>query len=51
MKHGADSTEQDIAWLDGLIQNERRKIRPNGPSDGGGRRRPRSNFPTKERAQ
>jgi DNA-binding PadR family transcriptional regulator len=24
MQHGQDSTEQDIAWLDGLIQTERR---------------------------
>jgi DNA-binding PadR family transcriptional regulator len=24
MQHGQDSTEQDIAWLDGLIQSERR---------------------------
>jgi DNA-binding PadR family transcriptional regulator len=60
MKHGADSTEQDIAWLDGLIQSERRKVQatgpdgtkgPNGPTRSGGRRRPSSTFPTKERAR
>lgn len=26
MRHGAESTEQDIAWLDGLIETERRQI-------------------------
>jgi DNA-binding PadR family transcriptional regulator len=26
MRHGAEATEQDIAWLDGLIQNERREV-------------------------
>jgi DNA-binding PadR family transcriptional regulator len=61
MKHGADSTEQDIAWLDGLIQSERRKVQAtgsgarqngtNGPTRGGGRRRSSSTFPTKERAR
>jgi len=50
MKHGADATEQDIAWLDGLIKSERRKVQANGPAKEGGRRRPSSNFPTKERA-
>jgi DNA-binding PadR family transcriptional regulator len=50
MRHGADSTEQDIAWLDGLIKSERRKVQANGPAKEGGRRRPSSTFPTKERA-
>ena len=27
MRHGAESTEQDIAWLDGLIETERRQVR------------------------
>jgi DNA-binding PadR family transcriptional regulator len=27
MRHGADSTVQDIAWLDGLIETERRQVR------------------------
>jgi DNA-binding PadR family transcriptional regulator len=27
MRHGADATEQDIAWLDGLIETERRQVR------------------------
>jgi DNA-binding PadR family transcriptional regulator len=27
MRHGADATEQDIAWLDGLIESERRQVR------------------------
>ena len=49
MKHGADATEQDIAWLDGLIKSERRKVQANGPAKEGGRR-PSSTFPTKERA-
>ncbi len=26
MRHGAESTEQDIAWLDGLIETERRQV-------------------------
>ena len=50
MKHGADATEQDIAWLDGLIKSERRKVQATGPAKQGGRRRPSSTFPTKERA-
>ena len=28
MRHGADQARQDIAWLDGLIQSERRQTRP-----------------------
>jgi DNA-binding PadR family transcriptional regulator len=27
MSHGADATVQDIAWLDGLIESERRQVR------------------------
>jgi DNA-binding PadR family transcriptional regulator len=27
MSHGAEATEQDIAWLDGLIETERRQVR------------------------
>jgi DNA-binding PadR family transcriptional regulator len=27
MRHGAESTAQDIAWLDGLIETERRQVR------------------------
>src|SRR5207247_2773711 len=27
MRHGAEATEQDIAWLDGLIESERRQVR------------------------
>ncbi len=27
MSHGAEATEQDIAWLDGLIESERRQVR------------------------
>jgi DNA-binding PadR family transcriptional regulator len=50
MKHGADATEQDIAWLDGLIKSERRKVQATGSAKQGGRRRPSSTFPTKERA-
>ncbi|MDP9340932.1 MAG: PadR family transcriptional regulator [Actinomycetota bacterium] len=50
MKHGADATEQDIAWLDGLIKSERRKVQAGGTAKEGGRRRPSSSFPTKERA-
>jgi len=30
MLHGQDSTEQDIAWLDGLIQAERRQSKERG---------------------
>ncbi len=50
MKHGADATEQDIAWLDGLIKSERRKVQAGGTAKEGGRRRTSSTFPTKERA-
>jgi len=50
MKHGADATEQDIAWLDGLIKSERRKVQAGGTAKEGGRRRTSSSFPTKERA-
>ncbi|HEX9376160.1 MAG TPA: PadR family transcriptional regulator [Actinomycetota bacterium] len=28
MRHGAETTEQDIAWLDGLIESERRQLPP-----------------------
>src|SRR6266496_1528656 len=27
MSHGAEATERDIAWLDGLIETERRQVR------------------------
>lgn len=37
MQHGRDSTEQDIAWLDGLIQAERHRTKT---SRGGTKRRP-----------
>jgi DNA-binding PadR family transcriptional regulator len=38
MSHGAEATVQDIAWLDGLIESERRQVRadaevPSVPSD------------------
>jgi DNA-binding PadR family transcriptional regulator len=46
MRHGADATEQDIAWLDGLIETERRQVRTDtskvkraGRSGDGSRRR------------
>lgn len=30
MRHGADATEQDIAWLDGLIKSERSQVEADG---------------------
>ncbi len=64
MRHGAESTEQDIAWLDGLIETERRQVRTAKVSEmkvkdapGTGRRgeraarRPRPTVPAKETAR
>ena len=56
MRHGADATEQDIAWLDGLIESERRQVRSGTVratrrKGEGGRRRPVSRFATKETAR
>jgi DNA-binding PadR family transcriptional regulator len=55
MRHGADATEQDIAWLDGLIQDERRNVRAIGKREsttatGGAAKRRRSAYRGKERA-
>ena len=59
MSHGADATEQDIAWLDGLIETERRHVRatvhdvkPEGNGRRGERARRRSGptVPAKESA-
>lgn len=38
MRHGLDTTEQDIRWLDGLLKEERRSVRRR-PSKAGGRTR------------
>ncbi len=46
MTHGQDSTEQDIAWLDGLIQAERRQIKT---TRGGAKRRESRALRRKER--
>jgi DNA-binding PadR family transcriptional regulator len=58
MRHGADATEQDIAWLDGLIETERRQVRTAtvkrkraGRTGEGSRRRSVSKLPTKETAR
>ena len=60
MSHGADATEQDIAWLDGLIETERRHVRAtvhdvkvagNGRRGERARRRSGSTVPAKESAQ
>jgi DNA-binding PadR family transcriptional regulator len=60
MSHGADATEQDIAWLDGLIETERRHVRAtvhdvkvggNGRRGERARRRSGSTVPTKESAR
>src|SRR3954471_19000177 len=41
MRHGAEATEQDIAWLDGLIETERRKVAADAdPAAAEGRRPP-----------
>src|SRR5919198_5957172 len=52
MSHGADATEQDIAWLDGLIETERQKVRSRPRAAGrkgeGARRRAVSRLATKE---
>ena len=52
MSHGADATEQDIAWLDGLIESERLKVRSRPRAAGrkgeGARRRAVSRLATKE---
>ena len=39
MRHGADATEHDIAWLDGLITAERRQVAEaaNGNGNGNGK--------------
>jgi hypothetical protein len=58
MSHGADATEQDIAWLDGLIETERRQVRTTTTRVKGNgrrgeratRRRSGSTVPTKETA-
>jgi DNA-binding PadR family transcriptional regulator len=63
MSHGHDATEHDIAWLDGLIQAERRQVRASaGNGNGNGNRakpstrktravaRRRAAVPEKERA-
>jgi len=63
MSHGAEATERDIAWLDGLIQNERREVeagvfqtepQPRPPTGtrraAPPRRRARTTVPSKERA-
>jgi DNA-binding PadR family transcriptional regulator len=39
IEHGQDSTEHDIAWLDGLIQTERSQSRTKITSKGGTKRR------------
>src|SRR5947208_6756486 len=58
MSHGADATEQDIAWLDGLIDTERRQVRTTtvkvkraGRTGEGTRRRSVSKLPAKETAR
>ena len=58
MRHGADATEQDIAWLDGLIETERRQVRTDsvkvkraGRSGEGTRRRSVTKLPAKETAR
>src|SRR5438477_255983 len=58
MRHGADATEQDIAWLDGLIETERRQVRTTtvkvkraGRTGEGTRRRSVSKLPAKETAR
>ncbi len=35
MRHGADATVQDIAWLDGLIESERRQVKAGGRTGNG----------------
>ena len=50
IQHGRESTEQDIAWLNGLIAAERRTV---DSSTGGTKRRPREttrSLRRKERA-
>jgi DNA-binding PadR family transcriptional regulator len=47
MQHGRDTTEQDIAWLNGLISAERRA--QNGSKRGGTRRREARALRRKER--
>jgi hypothetical protein len=32
VEHGAETTERDITWLDGLIAMERRSPQPNPPA-------------------
>src|SRR6185295_9275053 len=39
MQHGRDTTEQDIAWLNGLIAAERRDTETTAPPVGGSKRR------------
>jgi len=56
MRHGADATEQDIAWLDGLIETERRQVRSGSAKSAsrkgeGARRRSVSRLATKETAR
>jgi DNA-binding PadR family transcriptional regulator len=58
MRHGADATEQDIAWLDGLIETERRQVRTSRVkvkraerSAEGTRRRSVPTLPAKETAR
>ena len=54
MRHGADATEQDIAWLDGLITTERRNVKTTkkrqDPGGGSTSRRRRTSLRAKERA-
>jgi DNA-binding PadR family transcriptional regulator len=49
MQHGHDSTEQDIAWLDGLIQAERRRATTTSRRGGPKRRRKAATLRGKER--
>ena len=49
MQHGHDSTEQDIAWLDGLIQAERRRTTTTSHRGGPKRRRKAAALRGKER--
>src|SRR6266513_2218764 len=53
MRHGADATKQDIAWLDGLIETERRQVRSGSAKSASrkgevARRRSVSRLATKE---
>lgn len=53
MRHGAEATEQDIAWLDGLIEGERRQTKTRTTTRGKSARRRTGQTlaATKERAK